>query len=343
MSDITVGVLGYGYWGSKHVRVLNAVPDVEVVVIENHIGRLAAAGEAFPNVMCIGDLERALGVVDAVVIATSASTHAALARRCIAEGVHVLVEKPFTTDLSEARNLIDLAAERGVVLMAGHTFEYNPAVHMMKGLVQSGELGDVCYIDTARLNLGLYQPDVNVMWDLAPHDISIINYLLDSTPTHVSAWARGHARYPVEDVAHIQLEYPDFDTTAHVHVSWLDPRKVRRVTVVGSEKMAVYNDVDQNEPIRIYDTGIDESQSLDPSWSVSYRVGDIRSPRVTGPEPLLAEDEHFLDCIRRGVAPVSGGSSGLAVVAAIEAADRSVLNCGERVPVESSAVVGSAA
>ena len=144
-------------------------------------------------------------------------------------------------------------------------------------------------------------------------------------------------------MAHIQLEYPDFDTTAHVHVSWLDPRKVRRVTVVGSEKMAVYNDVDQNEPIRIYDTGIDESQSLDPSWSVSYRVGDIRSPRVTGPEPLLAEDEHFLDCIRRGVAPVSGGSSGLAVVAAIEAADRSVLNCGERVPVESSAVVGSAA
>lgn len=343
MGDIRVGVLGYGYWGSKHVRVLDGIPDVDVVVIESHLGRLAAASRAFPNATCIADMDRAFEQVDAVIIATAASSHAALAQRCITAGLHVLVEKPLTTDVADAQGLIDLAAEHDRVLMAGHTFEYNPAVHKLKELVQSGELGEVCYIDTARLNLGLYQSDINVMWDLAPHDISIVNYLLDSTPTHVSAWAQRHAKYPVEDVAHIQLEYPAYDTMAYVHVSWLDPRKVRRVTVVGSDKMAVYNDVDQNEPIRIYDTGLDETQSLDPSWPVSYRVGDISSPRVSGPEPLLAEDQHFIDCIRRGISPVSDGPSGLAVVATISAADESVANHGARTPVKMPNFIGSAA
>jgi predicted dehydrogenase len=343
MGDTKVGVLGYGYWGSKHVRVLSAIPDVDVVVIENQIERLAAAGLAFPNAKCIVNLDQALDEVDAVIIATAASTHAALARRCISAGVHVLVEKPLTTDPSQAEALIELAAERDVVLMAGHTFEYNPAVHKLQELVQSGELGKIRYIDTARLNLGLYQSDVNVMWDLAPHDISIVNYLLGSTPTHVSAWAQGHARYPVEDVAHIQLEYPEFDTMAYVHVSWLDPRKVRRVTVVGSKKMAVYNDVDPNEPIRIYDTGIDDTQSLHPGWPISYRVGDIRSPRVSGPEPLMTENEHFIDCIRTGATPMTDGHSGLAVVATIAAAETSASQCGTRTPIEASAFVGSIA
>jgi predicted dehydrogenase len=317
------------------------MPDVELFIVESNIERLAAASQAFPRATCLMDLDRALPCVDAVVIATAASTHAELARRCLAAGLHVLVEKPFTTDPMEARELISMAAERGLVVMAGHTFEYNPAVHKMKELVQSGELGEVRYIDTARLNLGLYQSDVNVIWDLAPHDISIVNYLLESTPTHVSAWAEGCARYPVEDVAHLQLEYANAETKAYVHVSWLDPRKVRRVTVVGSRKMAVYNDVDPNEPIRIYDTGIDETQSVEPDWPISYRVGDIRSPRVSGPEPLRAEDEHFLHCIRTGCEPVSGGASALAVVATIAGAEASVLNSGARMPVDASAVIGT--
>lgn len=343
MGVITVGVLGYGYWGSKHVRVLNSIPDVDVVVIENHLDRLAAAGEAFPGATLIADLDRALGEVDAVVIATPATTHAPLAKRCLSAGVHVLVEKPLTTNPEIARALIELAADRELVLMVGHTFEYNPAVHKMKELVQSGELGEVRYIDTARLNLGLYQSDVNVMWDLAPHDISIVNFLLESQPTHVTAWAQGHAQFPVEDVAHIQLEYPEYDTTAYVHVSWLDPRKVRRVTVVGSDKMAVYNDVDPNEPIRVYDTGIDESQSVDPSWPISYRVGDISSPRVAGPEPLLTEDEHFIECILEGSTPLSGGRSGLAVVSAIAAAEESAANSGARIRIATPAAVSTAA
>jgi predicted dehydrogenase len=334
MGELTVGVLGYGYWGSKHVRVLNGIPDVDVVVIENHIDRLAAAGAAFPGLTCVADLDKALEFVDAIVIATAASSHAAMARRCLEAGVHVMVEKPLTTCALEARGLIKLAEERGLVLMVGHTFEYNAAVHVLRDLVQSGELGTIRYIDTARLNLGLYQADVNVMWDLAPHDISIVNYLLGSAPTHVSAWARSHVPTQVEDVAYLQLEYAEPDTRAYVHVSWLDPKKVRRVTVVGSEKMAVYNDVDPNEPIRIYDMGVDESQSLNPDRPVSYRVGDILSPRVSGPEPLLVEDEHFVDCVRRGLVPRSDGRSGLAVVAAIEAAERSAAAAGARVSID---------
>lgn len=343
MSHIKVGVLGYGYWGSKHVRVLSGIPDVEVYVIEQSLDRLAEAGAAFPQATCVSDLDRVLDLIDAVVIATPASLHATLAARCLEAGLHVLIEKPFATDVADARRLIETADDRDLVLMAGHTFRYNPAVAMMKDLVQSGELGDVLYVDTARLNLGLYQPDVNVMWDLAPHDISIVNYLLDATPSHVSAWANGHAQYPVEDVAHIQLQYPGVDTTAYVHVSWLDPRKVRRVTVVGSEKMAVYNDVDLNEPIRVYDTGIDDSHSVDPSRPISYRVGDIRSPRVSGPEPLMTEDTHFVDCVRFGKQPITDGRSGLGVVATIAAAVESAAHSGARVPVASATRIGTAA
>lgn len=335
--ELVIGVLGYGYWGSKHARVLNSITGVHVVIIENQIDRLAAAAETFPSATCMADLDRALELLDGAIIATAASTHGALATRCLEAGVHVMVEKPLTTSTAEARALITKAGERGLVLMAGHTFEYNAAVHKLRELITSGALGEIRYIDTARLNLGVYQSDVNVMWDLAPHDISIVNYLLGSRPAHVSAWARSHLPTQVEDVAYIQLEYDDPDTRAYVHVSWLDPRKVRRVTVVGSEKMAVYNDVDPNEPIRVYDMGVDDSQCVHPDRPVSYRVGDIFSPRVSGPEPLLVEDEHFIDCILHTSVPGSDGASGLAVVAAIEAATRSASLDGMRVAINYSA------
>jgi len=340
LETLRVGVLGYGYWGSKHVRVLRGLPDVEVVVIEQHVDRLAAAGEDFPGTTLMTDLESALTEVDAVIVATAASSHVKLATTCLEAGVHVLVEKPLATSSIDAAGLVDLADQTGLVLMVGHTFEYNPSVRVLHDMVKGGVLGEIRYIDTARLNLGLYQPDVNVIWDLAPHDISIVNYLLGSVPSHVSAWARGNVMDGVEDVAHLQLEYDSPALNSYVHVSWLDPKKVRRVTVVGSEKMAVYNDTDPNEPIRVYDMGVDvEDLDVSPNRPLQYRYGDIWSPRITGTEPLAAEDQHFIDCIRTGERPVSDGLSGLAVVKTIEAAIESTTRAGARVPLPSTNVI----
>ena len=330
---LRVGVLGYGYWGSKHVRVLRGLPDVDVVVIEQHIDRLNAAGKDFPGTTLMTDLDSALAEVDAVIVATAASSHVKLATICLEAGVHVLVEKPLATSSDDAEELLRLAEDKGLVLMVGHTFEYNPSVRMFHEMIGEGALGQIRYIDTARLNLGLYQPDVNVIWDLAPHDISICNYLLGSTPNHVSAWARGNVMPGVEDVAHLQLEYENPALNAYVHVSWLDPKKVRRVTVVGSEKMAVYNDTDPNEPIRVYDMGVDvEDVDVTPQRPLLYRYGDIWSPRVVGAEPLAAEDQHFIDCVLSGERPTSDGLSGLAVVKTIEAAIESTAQQGARIP-----------
>lgn len=331
-SKLRIGVLGYGYWGSKHVRVLNSIPDVHVTAIEQDVDRLNSAAEAFPSVALQSDLSAALDSLDAVIVATAASSHYKLAAICLEAGVHVMVEKPLATSSADAEALIKLAEEKNLTLMVGHTFEYNPSVRMLRAMIENGDLGELRYIDSARLNLGLYQPDVNVIWDLAPHDISIINYLLGSSPGHVSAWGRGHVLGDVEDVAYLQLEYPDFDTNAYVHVSWLDPKKVRRVTVVGSKKMAVYNDVDANEPIRVYDMGVDiEDESPTPDRPVLYRYGDIWSPRVDGQEPLAVEDRHFIDSIKSGEPAHSDGWSGLAVVRTIEAAQASIANEGARV------------
>lgn len=329
---VCIGVLGYGYWGSKHVRVLSAEPDVDVVVIEQHLDRIADATANFPGARVVSDLEMVLPDLDGIVIATAASSHAKLATVCLEHGVNVLVEKPLATTAEDARALAELADERGLVLMVGHTFEFNPAVRMLREMVQSGSLGEIRYIDTARLNLGLFQPDVDVIWDLAPHDVSIVNYLLGSAPTHVSAWSRSNVVRGQADVAHLQLEYADPQLNAYVHVSWLDPKKVRRVTVVGSEKMVVYDDVNPNEPIRVYDMGVDTSlPSVSPERPLTYRYGDIWSPRVSGGEPLAIEDQHFLSCIRSNSRPLADGWSGYSVVNALEGAADSCSSHGGRI------------
>ncbi len=336
---LKVGVVGYGYWGSKHVRVLQTMPDVDVVVIERDQEKLSLAGATFPHLTCIQDFDLALSGVDAIVLATSPGSHWRLATAALSVGVHVLVEKPLATSCEDAESLIETAERNGVVLMVGHTFEYNAAVRMLRDLVQGGELGAVRYIDSARLNLGLYQADVNVIWDLAPHDISINNYLLGSTPSRVAAWATRNSPTNFEDVAYLQLEYIAPEVRSYVHVSWLDPRKVRRVTVVGSDKMAVYNDVDVNEPIRIYDVGVDwDGGQLVHDRPLMYRYGDVLSPRVVGGEPLAVEDRHFLECIRSGRTPLSDGASGLAVVQAIEAAVVSAADGGQQIDVDTSRV-----
>jgi predicted dehydrogenase len=319
---LRVAVVGYGYWGSKHVRVLETTPEVAVTIVDTDRARLAQAQQAFPAAQTAPRLGDVLTHVDAVVVATPPRTHPGIAYEALRAGRHVLVEKPLATSSPECHALIDRADDAGVVLMVGHTFEYNAAVRKLGELVDTGELGEICYIDSARLNLGLYQRDVNVIWDLAPHDISIINFLLRSSPITVSAWGHPHAATVLEDVAYLRLRYHDSGPSAYIHVSWLDPCKVRRVTVVGTRKMAVYDDMASTERLRVYDTGVTPSIEADAmhTMPMSYRYGDIVSPYIPFEEPLAVQDAHFIQCIRDGAAPRTPGQSGLEVVRVLEAA-----------------------
>ncbi len=332
---VHVAVVGYGYWGSKHARVLSHLGDATVTIVDRDSGRRAEASSVAPWARVVPDLASVLDTVDAVVVATPPETHAPIALTALRAGRHVLVEKPLATNIEDCSALIVQAEAAGAVLMVGHTFEYNPAVWKLKELIHDGELGELRYIDSARLNLGLYQQDVNVVWDLAPHDISITNHILGRAPVAVSTWANCHGNAVREDVAYLQLQYEEPDLRAYIHVSWLDPCKVRRVTVVGTEKMAVYNDVALNERIRIYDVGVtpkDDAESMH-TVPVDYRYGDIVSPYIPMNEPLAVQDAHFLDCVRTGRRPHSDGASGLEVVRVLEAANRA-MRLGTEVAVE---------
>jgi predicted dehydrogenase len=325
-----VGIVGYGYWGSKHTRVLCGIPGVQTTVIESDKDRRRQALEDFPMVSVSPTLEDALTKLDAVIVATPPRTHAPIANIALRHGVSVMCEKPLATNSTDCEALIALAEERNVTLMAGHTFEYNPAVWKLREIVRSGILGEVRYVDTARLNLGLYQSDVNVVWDLAPHDFSILNYIIDDQPISVSAWGARYLDQPVEavkqtfeDVAFVRIQYANPAVQAYSHVSWLDPCKVRRVTVVGSQKMVVYNDMAAGEWIKIYDTGVDQTLSILDAYpsSLAYRNGAVDIPRIDFNEPLGIEDRHFIECVRSGEKPQSDGQSGLRVVQMLEATD----------------------
>jgi predicted dehydrogenase len=333
INELRVGVVGCGYWGSKHARVMSSLSDVaQVALIDSRQERLAGVAESIRGAQTFSCLSDALPEVDAVVIATPPSSHVPLALECIRAGKHVLVEKPLALDSRGAQLLVDEAADAGVALMVGHTFEYNSAVWKLRELIDSGDLGDLYYIDTARLNLGLYQSDVNVIMDLAPHDISIINFLLRRKPTAVEAWGSAHANRQREDVAYLRLYYDDINLTANVHVSWLDPCKVRRVTAVGSRKMAVYNDLATEERIRVHDKGVlhPTPELVSTGAPMSYRYGDITSPFLTFDEPLAVQDRHFALCATTGLRPESDGLVGLAVVQALECAQLSLAE-GRRV------------
>jgi len=330
---LAIGVVGYGYWGSKHVRVLSSLPDVDVYVIDSKAGRREHARDAFPGAIIHAELNDVIDRLDGVVVATPAASHHDVARFALDRGVHALVEKPLALTTADCSDLIRAADTSNVKLMVGHTFEFNAGIRKVRHLIDSGELGEILYVDTARLNLGLYQSDVNVIWDLGPHDISILNYLLRSVPTSVTATADAHRSEHLADVATLQLRYDELDITAHIRLSWLDPVKVRRVSVVGSRKMVVNNDI-APERIKVYDAGVDASgpadRFQDPPFE--YRYGDIVSPHVPFEEPLLLEDRHFVDCIRLDKTPDTDGRSGLAVVQVLEAAERSIAE-GRTVPV----------
>ncbi|MGE4086191.1 MAG: Gfo/Idh/MocA family protein [Vicinamibacterales bacterium] len=320
-----VAVVGYGYWGSKHVRVLSSLPEVEVHVVDPDAVRRQHSAQAFPGVEVHRTLEDVVDGLDGAVVATPARSHAALAGRLLELGVATLVEKPLGVSSDECRALIAAAERAGTKLMVGHTFEYNAGVAKVRELIDGGDLGDVLYVETARLNLGLYQQDVSVLWDLGPHDISILNFLLRARPTAVNATARAHRGRGQADVATLELHYGTIGVTAYSRLSWLSPEKVRRVTVVGSRKMCVNNDT-SNERVRVYDAGVDEPDAedrfQDPPFQ--YRYGDILSPHVAFEEPLLVEDRHFIECIAHDKTPDTDGASGLAVVETLEAAERSI-------------------
>jgi len=322
-----MGIVGCGYWGSRHLRVLHQIADVdEVVVVDGRSEAQALARRSFPYIRFFDSLAAALPHLDGVIIATPPSTHEALALTAMRAGKHVLVEKPMATTAAAARRMIQQAEASSVTLMVGHTFEYSDAVDKLHEIVSSGDLGTIQYIETARLNLGIYQSDVNVVWDLAPHDVSIINRLLGVPPASVQAWGSSHADPAIEDVAYLNLRYPDSKVTAVIAVSWLSPCKVRRVTVVGSEKMAVYDDMAEQEPVRVYDKGVLRPAPLEnfPAMPISYRYGDIVSPYVRLREPLMREDQQFVDSIRSGTRPRTDGANGLAVVQVLEAASSSL-------------------
>lgn len=325
---VRVGLVGYGYWGSKHARVLAGLPDVELTIIEGEESRRKSAQDSFPLVNVTSSLEDAAADLDAAVIATPPRTHGELGLQALRAGLHALVEKPMATSVTDARAMVEAAERAGRVLMVGHTYEHNAGVWRLKEIIKSGELGRILYINTSRLNLGLYQSDCNVIWDLVPHDISIVAFLLDQLPDNVSVWAQRNMGSVFEDNAHVRLGFQS--TTAFVHVSWLHPSKIRTVTVVGDRKMAVYDDLSDTDRIRIYDksVGLPAADDPVPSMPVTYRTGNIISPYIEITEPLLVQDSQFVDCVRTGRRPTSTGERGLEVVRVLCATDRALVDGG---------------
>lgn len=332
-----VAVVGCGYWGPNFVRNFSQLADSEVAYCcDLSEDRLAHMRTLYPYVRTTARLADALGdpTVSAVVVATPVSTHFPIGSACLKAGKHVLIEKPIAASGREVLRLIEMAEERGLVLMGGHTFLFNAAVLKVKEYIESGELGEIYYINTTRVNLGLFQEDINVVWDLAPHDVSILNFILNARPVAVAANGRPYIRGGIEDVAFITLEYPK-GVLANVHVSWLDPNKIRRTTIVGSKKMLVYDDVATLEKIRVYDKGVSVQPHYDTfgEFQLAYRFGDIYIPRVSDAEPLKIECQSFLEAIRSGRPARATGYEGLAVVEALEAAQRSLRTGGRFVPI----------
>ena len=329
---INVGLVGYGYWGPNLLRNLMIIPGCRVVACcDKYADRLEKVSERYPSVKLISDYQELLATeeVDAVVIATPVNTHYRMAAEALTHGKHVFVEKPMATTSIDARDLVDKAEDRGLVLMVGHTFLYSPPVNKIKELIDSGALGDIYYISSSRVNLGIHQPDVSVIWDLAPHDFSIIFYWLSEEPTFVSASGRDFIQRGLHDVAFIDLEFPS-GAVAHVQDSWLSPAKRRQMTIVGSEKMVIYDDTNFEEQVRVFDKGVSLVDDPDTfgKHQLTYRTGDITTPRLEALEPLAIELSHFIDCIVGGMRSRTDGLHGLAIVKALEAADRSINNGG---------------
>jgi predicted dehydrogenase len=331
---IHVAVLGCGYWGPNLLRNFAENDTYRVVACADvDATRLERLRPRYPDVCFSTEYDRLLHdpTIDAVAIATPAATHYPLAREALCNGKHVLVEKPLATTVADAEHLIALAARQRCTLMVDHTFVYTGAVRKIHELVVGDELGKIYYLDSVRINLGLFRHDVNVLWDLAPHDLSIMERLVHERPVAVSATGQAHLRPPVLDVAYLAVHFAS-DMVAHFHCNWLAPVKIRRIIIGGSKRLLVYDDAEQSEKVKVYDRGIDVSTTDEVyNMLVQYRSGDMFAPKLETREALAVVAEHFAECILTGRRPLTDGASGLAIVRVLEAAERSVAEDSRRV------------
>jgi predicted dehydrogenase len=336
---LNIGVVGYGYWGPNVARNFHGTAGVRLVGISDlSEKRLGLAQANYPFIKGIKDpLELIRSTdVDAVAIVTPVFAHYEMARAALAAGKHIFVEKPFTATSAQARELVDLAAKKNLKIMVDHTFLFTGAVRKIKELIDKGELGKLLFYDSVRVNLGLFQHDVNVIWDLAPHDLSIMAYLIDRKPVAISAHGSVHFEGGFEDIAYVAIEFPGNGFIAHFHVNWLSPVKVRKTLISGDRKMLVWDDLDADEKIKIYDRGVEVKSANGGKEGihellVSYRSGDVHIPKLEATEALRAEAQYFVECIEKNQEPFNNGQSGLQVVRLLEAADESIKKGGERV------------
>jgi predicted dehydrogenase len=331
---VSAGVVGLGYWGPNLARNVDALPDAELRwICDASDESLATWAPRFADARATADFDDLLGDpdLDAVVIATPVSTHAALALRALEAGKHVFVEKPLAQSVADAQQVADAAAESGRTLMVGHLLEYHPGIAKLEQVIASGELGEIHYIYSNRLNLGKLRTDENALWSLGAHDVAVVMRLAGGEePTGVHAIGESYMRPDVEDVVFSYLRFPS-GLAAHLHLSWLDPHKERRLTVVGSKRMATFDDMELERKLTVYDKGFDQSFSSYGEYVT--RSGDIWSPRIPNEEPLRIETRHFVECVRDGRAPRSDAGSGLRVVRVLEALQRSLEETSRRAPV----------
>ena len=339
---VGIAVVGAGYWGPNLIRNFAAVGKL-VAVVDRDQARLDKQRSLYPGLHFTANLQEVLQneAVQGVALATPADSHYDLAKKVLQAGKSVFVEKPLAQTVAECQDLIDLADERGVVLMVGHTFEFNAAVQYVEKCIEQNELGQIYYIYSQRLNLGVVRSDINALWNLAPHDISIALRWLKKMPVRVDARGYTYLQPGIEDVVYLNMEFED-GVAVHVHVSWLDPGKVRRMTVVGSEKMIVYDDASTEAKIQLYDKGIDR-RGLDGSlgdfdsfgkFQLIQRAGDVLIPRIDFAEPLRSECQHFVECVAEGKKPLTDGENGLRVVKVLEAASRSLAAGGASIELD---------
>jgi len=334
---MNVGLIGVGYWGPNLARVFSELPESSLrTICDKRRDRLKTMKVSFPNVKVTQDY-RSLPddpELEAVAIATEAQHHYQIAKECLLASKHVFVEKPLALNSHECKDLIDIAKAKKRILMVGHLLEYHPAVRKLKEIIDSGELGGIYYIYSQRVNLGEIRRYENALWSFGPHDISVILYLLGEEPESVNARGESYLQENIEDVVFLNLHFGD-KKMAQVHISWLDPHKIRKTTIVGSKKMVVFDDMESSEKIRIYDKGADSpGKYASYGDSITLRIGDIIIPKIDMKEPLKIECQHFLECIRENKSPLSDGADGLRVVRVLEAAQKSMENHGALVKLE---------
>ena len=330
-----IAVAGCGYWGPNLVRNFSSLPECKVkLVCDTDKGRLAHMGTLYPDVETTTEFDNLVkdAQIEAIAIATPVRFHYEMGKKSLLAGKHTFIEKPMATSVAECEELIELAEEQKLILMIGHTFIYSPPVNKIKEIIDAGDLGEIMYISSRRLNLGLFQKDINVTWDLAPHEISIILYILDKLPVSVNCQGKAHFTKGVEDITNTTLDFNNGEF-ATIQSSWLDPNKVRETKFVGNKRMLVYNDVEPFEKIKIYDKRVEAPPHYDTfaEFNYSYHYGDMYSPYLKQAEPLKIECQHFIDCIKERNKPKTDGRNGLEVVRVLQAAQYSLNNGGGRI------------